>query len=113
MLLFDLRILAEQRGRPADHLNDGGIRRQGQRIGNVLRLDIIVRTQLHLDQLPRTKRVVQRADERWRQTLLSDMNQRIEMMRLGAELRALSSLQFFILPGLVMKPRTSIGEPFQ
>jgi hypothetical protein len=41
------------------------------------------------------------------------MNQRIEMMRLGAELRALSSLQFFILPCLVMKPRTSIGEPFQ
>jgi hypothetical protein len=41
------------------------------------------------------------------------MNQRIEMMRLGAKLRALPSFQFRILPCFVMKLRTSIGDPFQ
>jgi hypothetical protein len=41
------------------------------------------------------------------------MNQRIEMMRLGAKIRALSPFQFRILPCLVIKPRTSIGDPFQ
>jgi len=112
-LPFDIRILAEECRRAANHLNDCGIRGDGQRIGNVLWLDIVVRTKLYLHQLARTQRIVQGADQRWRQTLLSDMDQRIEMMRLGAKLRALSPLQFLILPCLVMKLRTSIGEPFQ
>jgi hypothetical protein len=35
------------------------------------------------------------------------------MVRFGAQLRPLLALQFLILPGFVMKLRTSIGVPFQ
>jgi hypothetical protein len=35
------------------------------------------------------------------------------MMRFRAQLRPRPTLQFLILPGLVMNPRTSIGVLFQ
>jgi hypothetical protein len=41
------------------------------------------------------------------------VNRRIQMMRFCAQLCPLPTLQFLILPGFVMKPRTSIGVPFQ
>jgi hypothetical protein len=34
-------------------------------------------------------------------------------MRFGAQLSTFLPFQFLIRPGLVMKPRTSIGVPFQ
>jgi hypothetical protein len=45
--------------------------------------------------------------------VLTDMDSRIQMMRFRAELRTLSTFQFLIRPGFVMKPRTSMGVPFQ
>jgi hypothetical protein len=45
--------------------------------------------------------------------VLADVYRRIEMMRLSSQLSALFPLQLRILPGLVMKLRTSIGVPFQ
>ena len=45
--------------------------------------------------------------------LLSDVHSRVQVMRFRAQLGALPSCQFLILPCLVMKPRTSIGVPFQ
>jgi hypothetical protein len=45
--------------------------------------------------------------------VLPDMHSRIQMMRFRAQLRTLSAFQFLIRPGFVMKPRTSMGVPFQ
>ena len=45
--------------------------------------------------------------------MLSDVHGWIQVVRFRAQLRTLSTLQFLILPGFVMKPRTSIGVPFQ
>ena len=45
--------------------------------------------------------------------MLPDVHRRIEVMRFRTQLRTLAALQFLILPGFVMKPRTSMGVPFQ
>ncbi len=80
---------------------------------HLLRLHVVLVPQLYFHQLAGAKRIFQSADESWRESVLSNMHRWIEMVRFGAKLRPLLALQFLILPGLVMKVRTSIGVPFQ
>jgi hypothetical protein len=45
--------------------------------------------------------------------MLANVNGRVQMVRFRAQARALFAFQFLIRPGFVMKPRTSMGVPFQ
>jgi len=109
----DVGILAKECGGAADYLHYGGIGGECQGIGDVLRLQITLVPQLYLDELLRAQRIVERRYQGWTEPVLPNVNGRIQMMRFCPELGALATLQFLILPGFVMNPRTSSGVPFQ
>src|ERR1700741_1629525 len=60
VLLFDVRIFAKKSGGPSDDLHYGGVRRQCQRVGDVLRLHVILVAEFDLHQLAGAQRVVER-----------------------------------------------------
>ena len=113
MFFCDVGILAKECGGAPDYLHYGGVGGERQRIGDVLRFQIVLVPELYLDELLRAQRIVERRNQRWSEALLSNVNGRIQMMRFRAKLGPLATLQFFILPGFVMNPRTSSGVPFQ
>ena len=97
----------------ADYLNDRGVGGERQGVGGVLRLDLVLVSQLFLHQLSRAQSVVQRAYQIRSKPVLPDVHGRIEVVSLRPQLRALFPFHCRIFPGLVMNGRTSIDVPFQ
>src|SRR5438874_2381488 len=95
---LDVRILPKQRSRAPDHLHHGGVGGKRQRICDIARRKFILVAQFYLDELARPQRVVERADDGGRESLLPDVNGRIEMVCLRSQLGALPTFQFLILP---------------
>src|SRR3982751_3307453 len=64
LLPRDLGVLAVERDGLPDHLDDRRRRRLGERLRRLLCLELHLPTELHLHQLARAQRVVQRLEER-------------------------------------------------
>lgn len=91
LLPGDLRVLTVEGDRLSDHLDDRRRGRLGELLGGGLRLHLDLPAELHLHQLAGAKGVVQRLDERRRETVLADVHGRGQVVRLGAERGAILS----------------------
>ncbi len=111
--LVEVRVFSKQSRGASYYLHDRRVSGERQRVCHILRLDLALVSELHLDELARSQRIIERADQGRGKTVLANVHRRIQVMRFRTQLRALATLQFLILPGFVMKGRTSIGVPFQ
>ena len=76
VLSLELRILAIERRRLADHLHDVGAHRAREVVRGVLHVDVGVLRELDLHQLVRAQRIVDRLRERVGEPVLSDVDGR-------------------------------------
>jgi hypothetical protein len=91
MLSLEVGVFAIERRGASDHLNDDRARLLSESFRDDSRSFVGGPAELDLHELSRTQRVVQRAHERRRDALSTNMHERIEMVRFRAKLGPLLS----------------------
>jgi hypothetical protein len=84
-----LGILAIERRRPPDDLDDLGVERARQLVGGIANVELRLTAELELDELARAERVVERLEKRRRHPVVTDLDERLQVVRLGAQRGAL------------------------
>lgn len=105
-------IVPVERERPPNHLNHFGIEYRRELRGGFLRRDLGILPDLQFHQFLRAQRVVRRLPHRGRKALLANVHEWIEMMRLGAQRRALLAGEAqFASPAFAKLPNGFTGGP--